>query len=94
MRFDKDGYYIPTKQDKANEKANEKAKKENRTFVKKMDKFLKTHKINGTAYTYGFAVTDNNLISSLEKLKKLKIKYKLDKTPNFHTKVIIGKTQI
>ena len=90
MQFDVNGFYIPTKQDKSNENA----KKESRAFVKRMDKFLKTHKIKGTAYTYGFAVTENNLAASIEKLKKLKIKYKLDKTPNFHTKVIIGRTQI
>jgi hypothetical protein len=90
MAWDKDGNYIPTKQDKANEKA----KKESKAFVKRMDKFLKTHKIIGTAYTYGFATTDKNLDSATAKLKKLKIKFKLDKTPNFHTKVVISKTEI
>jgi|LakMenE18May11ns_1017448.scaffolds.fasta_scaffold7918137_1 hypothetical protein len=88
MAYDKDGNYILSKQDKLNEKA----KKENKAFVKRMEKFLIKHNINGTAYTYGFATTNPTLAS--EKLKKLKIKFKLDKSPNFHTKVIIGKTEL
>ena len=88
MAYDKDGNYILTTQDKANEKA----KKESKAFVKRIDKFLKIHNISGTAYTYGFATTNPTLASS--KLKKLGIKFKLDKTPNFHTKVVINSTEI
>lgn len=88
MAWGKDGNYIPTKQDKANEKA----KKENRSFTKRMDAFLKKHKISGIAYTYGFATYKPDIAS--EKLKKLGVKFKLDHTPIFHTKVIISKNEI
>jgi hypothetical protein len=88
MAYDKNGNYIPTKQDKVNDKA----KKENTLFTKKMDSFLKKHNISGTAYTYGFATTKPDIAS--EKLKKLGIKFRLDKSPVFHTKVIIGKNEI
>ncbi len=88
MAYDKDGNYIPTKQDKANEKA----KKENRSFTKRMDAFLKKHNISGTAYTYGFATTKPDIAS--QKLKKLGVKFRLDKSPEFHTKVVIGKNEI
>ena len=88
MAYDKDGNYIPSKQDKANEEA----KKQNRAFTKKMDAFLKKHNISGTAYTYGFATSMPDTAS--EKLKKLGVKFRLDYTPYFHTKVVIGKNEI
>jgi hypothetical protein len=88
MAYDKDGNYILSKQDKLNEKA----KKENKAFVKRMEKFLIKHNISGTPHTYGFATSKPTLAS--EKLKKLKIKFKLDHTPIFHTKVIISKTEL
>ncbi len=88
MAYDKDGNYISTKQDKINDKA----KKDNRLFTKKVEAFLKKHNISGTAYTYGFATTKPEIAS--EKLKKLGVKFTLDKSPEFHTKVIIGKNEI
>ena len=88
MAYDKNGNYIPTKQDKANEKA----RKENREFTKRMGEFLRKHEISGIACTYGFATTNPDIAS--EKLKKLGVKFKLDYTPIFHTKVVIGKNGI
>ena len=88
MAYDKDGNYIPTKKDKVNEKA----KKDNRSFTKKMEIFLKKHSISGTAYTYGFATTKPDIAS--DKLKKLGVKFRLDKSPEFHTKVVISKNEI
>ena len=88
MAYDKYGNYIPTKQDKVNKKA----KKANRSFARRMENFLKKHNISGTAYTYGFATTKPDIAS--KKLKKLGVKFRLDKSPEFHTKVVIGKNEI
>jgi hypothetical protein len=88
MAYDKDGNYIKSEQDKVNEKA----KKENKAFTKRMGNFLEKHNISGTAYTYGFATTKPDVAS--EKLKKLGIKFRLDKTPELHTKVVISKNEI
>lgn len=88
MAYDKDGNYIPTIQDKANEKS----KKDRKLFVQRMEKFLKANGISGTAYTYGFSTTNPAIAQS--KLKKLGVKFKIDKSPNYHTKVIISSTEI
>jgi len=87
-QYDKDGNYIKSEQDKLNEKS----KKENKLFTRRMKNFLKKHNIGGTAYTYGFATTNPDVAS--KKLKKLGIKFRLDYTPNFHTKVVISNNEI
>ena len=61
-------------------------------FLFEPNSFLKNHNISGTAYTYGFATTKPDIAS--EKLKKLGVKFRLDKSPEFHTKVVIGKNEI
>ena len=86
--YDKDGNYIKTKQDILNDKA----KKANSEFIKRMEAFLKKHGISGIAYSYGFSTTKPDIAS--EKLKELGIEFRLDRTPNYHTKVLINKKQI
>jgi hypothetical protein len=81
------GEYLKDDKDKANDKA----KVNNRLFVRKVEKFLEKNNISGTAYTYGFSTTKPNIAT--DKLKKLGIKFKLDKTPSFHTKIILSKKQ-
>jgi phosphoribosylaminoimidazole (AIR) synthetase len=81
------GEYIEDEKDKANEKA----KAKNRLFVKKIEAFLNKNNISGIAHTYGFSTTKPKI--AVEKLKKLGIEYKLDNTPNYHTKIILSKKQ-
>jgi len=83
--WDKDGYYIKTDKDKLAEQS----KKDSKDFVRNIDSFLKKHSISGIPYTYGFSTTKPEI--AIEKLKKLGVKFKIDKSPNYHTKIIITK---
>ena len=84
------GNYIPSEQDKKNKLA----KQANREFLIRLEAFMKKHKIIGGAHTYGNGTNGTHLEHAINILKKLKIKYRLDHTPHFHTKIIISKKEI